>query len=89
MALPTRLGSGMQTASPTIPPTVLEWSRGLASLSPGVPPCVEGFGGGADGSWNHPDPESWPSKPPQLRCTLATRNAPGETPGAPSGKAAS
>ncbi len=23
----------------TIPPTVLEWSRGLASLSPGVVPC--------------------------------------------------
>ena len=23
----------------TIPPTVLEWSKGFASLSPGVPPC--------------------------------------------------
>ncbi len=27
-------------AEATIPDTVLEWSRGLASLSPGVPPCV-------------------------------------------------
>ena len=27
------------TESPTIPPTVLSWSRGLASLSPGVVPC--------------------------------------------------
>ncbi|AWB24764.1 hypothetical protein DA075_07960 [Methylobacterium currus] len=23
----------------TVPPAVLEWSRGLASLSPGMPPC--------------------------------------------------
>ncbi|KMO33302.1 hypothetical protein VQ02_21130 [Methylobacterium variabile] len=29
----------MNPTSEAIPPTVLTWSRGFASLSPGVPPC--------------------------------------------------